>query len=66
MLCDLENADLDISVDGDRLHVEPDDRLTADQKRDIQEHRPALVDLVRACVADESGPLGSPEEGGNR
>ena len=60
MLCDLEAAGLDISVDGDRLRVEPDDRLTADQTRDIQQHEPALVALARACGADDSGSLGSP------
>ena len=60
VLRDLEAAGLDISVDGDRLRVEPDDRLTADQTRDIQKHGSALVALARACGADDSGSLGSP------
>ncbi len=49
VLCDLEQAGLDLAVVDGRLRVWPVERLTAEHERLIQQHRDALVILVRIC-----------------
>ncbi len=49
VLCDLEHAGLDLAVVDGRLRVWPVERLTAEHERLIQQHRHALVTLVRIC-----------------
>ncbi len=49
VLCDLEHAGLDLAVVDGRLRVWPVERLTAEHEQRIQQHRNALVTLVRIC-----------------
>ncbi len=49
VLCDLEHAGLGLAVVDSRLRVWPVERLTAEHARLIQQHRNALVTLVRTC-----------------
>ena len=49
VLCGLEDAGLDLAVVDGRLRVWPVERLTAEHEQLIQEHRDALVTLVRIC-----------------
>ena len=49
VLCDLEHAGLDLAVVDGRLRVWPAERLTAEHEQLIQQHRNALVTLVRIC-----------------
>ncbi len=51
VLCDLEQAGLDLAVVDGRLRVWPAERLTDEHERMIQEHRDELVALVRICDA---------------
>ena len=49
VLCGLEHAGLDLAVVNGRLRVWPVERLTAEHEQLIQQHRDALVTLVRIC-----------------
>ena len=49
VLYDLEHAGLDLAVVDGRLRVWPVERLTAEHEQLIQQHRNALVTLVRIC-----------------
>ena len=49
VLCNLEHAGLDLAVVNGRLRVWPAERLTAEYEQLIQQHRDALVTLVRIC-----------------
>ncbi len=49
VLCDLEHDGLDLAVVDGRLRVWPVERLTAEHAQLIQQHRNALVTLVRIC-----------------
>ena len=49
VLCDLENAGLDLAVVNGRLRVWPVERLVLEHEHQIQGHRDELVTLVRIC-----------------
>ncbi len=49
VLCELENAGLDLVVVGDRLRVWPTERLTPEREQTIRQHRDALKVLVSLC-----------------
>ena len=51
VLCGLEDAGLDLAVVDGRLRVWPVTRLTAGDEQLIQQHRDALVTLIRLCDA---------------
>ena len=49
LLCDLEDAGLDLSVLGDRLQVWPRELIAPGQEQRIQHHRANLIALVAWC-----------------
>lgn len=59
VLCNLEGTGLDLAVVNGRLRVWPVDRLTPAHAQLIQQHRDALVTLVRICDAGVQERLAS-------
>jgi hypothetical protein len=56
ILVDLVRLGIRVEAEGERLRITPQSAMTPELRARLARHKPALVQLLSACAAEERGP----------